>query len=176
MIWNNKHAKRITLLSFALAGLLLTACSISYSFSGGSIDYSKISSITISDFPNQAPLVYPPLAQNFTEELKDIYIRRTKLTMLPANGDLELEGEIIGYDLTPVAIKEDAYASQTKITLTIRVRYTNKSAPEEDFEQSFSANREFQSSQMLQDVQDTYNAEMVKEITEQIFNQTVANW
>ncbi len=157
-------------------GVLFTACSISYSFNGASIDYTKVSTITIHEFPNQAPLVSPPLAQNFTEGLKDMYIRRTRLQMVPANGDLELEGEITGYDLAPMAIKEDAYSSQTKLTMTVRVRYMNKSAPEEDFEQSFSAYREFDSNQMLQDVQDELNDILIKEITEQIFNQTVANW
>ena len=61
----------------------------------------------------------------FTEALKDIYIRQTRLQLVGSNGDLDLEGEITGYDLTPMAVKEDAYASQTKLTITVRVRYAN---------------------------------------------------
>ena len=57
---------------FCLIGLIVTACSISYKFNGASIDYTKVKTITIKDFPNQAPLVYPPLSQKFTEALKDI--------------------------------------------------------------------------------------------------------
>jgi len=166
--------KYITVLLLMVAGL--SGCKISYSFSGSSIDYTVTKSITISDFPNQAPLVYPPLAQNFTEALKDKYIRQTKLQMLTANGDLELEGEITGYDIAPMAIKEDAYSSMTKLTMTIRVRFTNRANPEKDFEQSFSAYREFDSQLMLQDVQETLNEELVKEIVEQIYNTTVADW
>ena len=64
---------------FCLIGLIVTACSISYKFNGASIDYTKVKTITIKDFPNQAPLVYPPLSQKFTEALKDIYIRQTRL-------------------------------------------------------------------------------------------------
>ena len=108
---------------FCLIGLMVTACSISYKFNGASIDYTKVKTITIKDFPNQAPLVYPPLSQKFTEALKDIYIRQTRLQLVGSNGDLDLEGEITGYDLTPMAVKEDAYASQTKLTITVRVRY-----------------------------------------------------
>ena len=108
---------------FCLIGLIVTACSISYKFNGASIDYTKVKTITIKDFPNQAPLVYPPLSQKFTEALKDIYIRQTRLQLVGSNGDLDLEGEITGYDLTPMAVKEDAYASQTKLTITVRVRY-----------------------------------------------------
>ena len=101
-----------------LLGLVLTACSISYKFNGASIDYTKVKTITIKDFPNQAPLVYPQLSQEFTEALKDIYIRQTRLQLVNDNGDLELEGEITGYQLTPMAVKEDAWSSQTKLTIT----------------------------------------------------------
>ena len=155
---------------------MLSACTISYKFNGASIDYTKVKSISIKDFPNQAPLVYAPLAQLFTEELKDIYVRQTRLNMVRENGDLDLEGEITGYDLTQLAVKENAFASQSKLTITVRVRYSNRTKPEEDFEQSFSAYREFENTQLLQDVQDQLCSEMVEEIADQIYNATVANW
>lgn len=155
---------------------LLTACSISYTFNNATIDYTKIQSISIKDFPNRAANVYPPLAQLLTEEIKDYYTRRTRLQILKDNGDLDLEGEITGYVLTPMAVKEDAFSSQTRLTITIRVRYTNKIAPEEDFEQNFSAYREFDASRMITEVQDELCTEIVKELTDQIYNSTVANW
>ena len=168
--------KNILLFCMILMGLLLEGCSISYKFNGASIDYTKVKTITISDFPNQAPLVYAPLAQRLSEEIKDKYTRQTQLQLVSNNGDLSIEGEITGYDLTPMAVKEDAYASQTKLTLTINVRYSNRVNPDEDFEQSFSAYREFDSSQMLQTVQDELCAELMEELIDQIYNATVANW
>ncbi len=170
-----KGKKQIVIL-YAIFGVICTACSISYSFSGSSIDYETTKTITISDFPNQAALVSPPLAQRFTETLKDIYIRQTRLEMVPVNGDMDIEGEITGYDLAPMAIKDDAYSSQTKLTLTIRVRYSNRANPDKDFEQTFSAYREFDANQMLETVQDELNAQLTQEIAEQIFNATAADW
>ena len=82
--------------------LLLTACRIGYSFNGASIDYTTTKSISIKDFSNQALLVYPPLAQTFSESLREIYTRQTKLKVLKEEGDLQLEGEIVGYDLAPL--------------------------------------------------------------------------
>lgn len=155
---------------------VLAACSISYKFNGASIDYSKVKTITIKDFPNHAPMVYPPLAQQFTEGLKDIYVRQTRLSMVNGNGDLELEGEITGYELAALAVKEDALSSRTKLTITVKVRYSNRTNADEDFEQSFSAYREFDSSRMLQDVQDELCTEIVEELADQIYNATVANW
>lgn len=167
--------KKITTL-LALLLLIVTGCSISYTFSGASIDYTKVRSISIYDFPNQAPSVYPPLAQSFTEGLKDKYIRQTRLQIVPDNGDLHLEGEITGYDLVQMAVKDDMYASETKLTITVRVRYRNRVSPEEDFEQNFSANRPFSNDRMLQDVQDELCAAIIEELTDQIYNATVANW
>ena len=156
--------------------LLVSACSISYKFNGASIDYTKVKTITIQDFPNQAPLVYPQLSQLFTEGLKDIYVRQTRLEMVNNNGDLELEGEITGYDLSNTAVKEDAYASLTKLTVTVRVRYSNRVNPDEDFEQSFSAYREFDANTMLEQVQEELCTEIIEELVDKIYNATVANW
>ena len=156
--------------------LLVTACSISYKFNGASIDYTKVKTITISDFTNQASYVNPTLAPDFTESLKDIYIRQTRLEQVTSNGDLALEGEVTGYDFTPMAVKEDALASQTRLTITVRVRYMNNTNPDEDFEQSFSAYREFDSNLMLQQVESSLCAEIIEEIVDQVYNATVANW
>lgn len=173
-MWNGKVIGVCSLLM-----VLLMACSISYKFNGASIDYTKVRTISIKDFPNQAPLVYPALSQMFTEELKDIYIRQTRLQMVNNSGDLDLEGEITGYDLAQMAVKEEgnvAYASQTRLTITVRVRYSNRTNPDEDFEQSFSAYREFDANQMLQQVQEEICTEITEELVDQIYNATVANW
>jgi hypothetical protein len=158
------------------AASLLAGCKVSYSFTGSSIDYTVTKTVSIGNFPNQAALVYPPLSQQFTESLKDVFTQKTKLRMVADGGDMDLEGEIIGYDVAPMAIKEDAYSSRTKLTLTVRVRYANRANPDKDYEQSFSAYREFDSNLMLQDVQDTLNEELVKEIIDQIYNSTAADW
>ena len=161
---------------FLVLSVIMAGCTISYKFNGASIDYTKVKTISIKDFPNQAPLVYPPLSQQFTEGVKDIYVRQTRLSLVRDNGDLQLEGEITGYDLTPMAVKEDAYSSKTKLTITVKVRYTNRTNADEDFEQSFSAYREFDSKVMLQDVQDQLCSEIIEELADQIYNSTVANW
>lgn len=169
--------KKFTIALVSTFLLFLAGCSISYTFNGASIDYSKVKSITIRDFPNQAPLVYPPLAQSFTEGLKDKYIRQTRLQIQPDNGDLFIEGEIIGYDFAQLAVKgDDAFASETQLTITIRVRYRNQTNPDEDFEQTFSANRPFSNDKMPQDVQDELCREISEELADQIYNATVANW
>jgi hypothetical protein len=152
------------------------ACSISYKFNGASIDYTKVKSISIKDFPNMAPLVYAPLADKFTDQLRDKYVRQTRLQLLRENGTLDLEGEITGYDFASQAVKDGMYASMTRLTIAVRVRYSNTVNPDEDFEQTFSAYREFSNESQIQQVQDQLSEEIIKEIVEQIYNATVANW
>lgn len=154
----------------------LGSCTISYKFNGASIDYSKIHTIAIADFPNNAALVNPTLANQLSEGIRDIYIRQTRLQVNRRGGDLELEGEITGYDLTPMAISADSYSAETKLTMTVKVRFTNNVNPEESFEKTYSAFQTFDSSRMLNDVQEELCTTMVQEIAENIYNETVARW
>ena len=157
--------------------IVLSSCTISYKFNGSSIDYSKTKSISISDFPNVAELVYPPLASEFSESLRDAYTKQTRLQLLKKGGDMHLEGEIVGYQLTPLAISADSYSSQTKLTMTVNVRFTNNKNPEEDFsDKKYSAYQTFDSSRMLSDVQDELMKTMIADIVDNIYNDTVAKW
>lgn len=167
--------KKSILISILLM-LLLAGCSIKYSLNGASIDYTKIKTVSITDFQNLAPTVYPPLAQRFTEDLKDRFQRQTRLRDIPTNGDLSIEGEIVGYDLSAEAVQENAFAAKTRLTLRINVRFTNKVNEEENFEREFTSFGTFDSSQMFVDVQDQLCEELTKDIINQIFNATVENW
>ena len=167
--------KKSILISILLM-LLLAGCSVKYSLNGASIDYTKIKTVSITDFQNLAPTVYPPLAQRFTEDLKDRFQRQTRLRDIPTNGDLSIEGEIVGYDLSAEAVQENAFAAKTRLTLRINVRFTNKVNEEESFEREFTSFGTFDSSQMFVDVQDQLCEELTKDIINQIFNATVENW
>ena len=89
---------------------------------------------------------------------------------------LDTIGEITGYQLTPMAVSADSYAAETKLTITIKVKFTNNIAPEESFEKTYSAYQTFDASQMLSDVQDELCTTMIAELAEQIYNDTVAKW
>lgn len=164
------------ILFFASLVLLLNSCSLSYKFNGASIDYDVTKTILIAEFPNQAPLVYPPLEQRFNEELKDLFTRSTRLQFVRQNADLEMEGEIVGYELTPLAVQEDSFASETMLTLTVRMRYRNNKVMGQDKEETFKASSNFPADRMLTDVQDQLIAELIKEIVDQMFNSTMSNW
>ncbi|MCM1518209.1 MAG: LPS assembly lipoprotein LptE [Pseudoflavonifractor sp.] len=151
-------------------------CRISYKFNGAALDYNLYKTIYVSNFPIRAALVYPPLQQTFENELLDYIARNTRLRTVDTASDLQLEGEITGYALSPQAVTENAYASQTRLTITVRVKYTDNRAEGKDVDQTFSAYRDFDSSQMLTDVQDELCSQISKELVELIFNATLGDW
>lgn len=156
--------------------VMVTSCSISYKLNGASIDYTTTKTISFEQFPIKAALVYAPLAVTFNDELTGKFASQTKLEQVRTDGDLQISGAITGYSLTPQAVKADAYAAQTRLTIKVKVKFVNKNNSTEDFEQEFSAYRDFDATSLLTDVQDELCNEMVKELVEQIFNATVANW
>ena len=156
--------------------VMASSCKMSYSFRTASIDYELTKTLMIAHFVNQAPLVYPPLEQRFNEEMKDMFTRNTRLQLVNQNGDMEIEGEIVGYELTPLAVQEDAFASETRLTMTVRMRFRNNKTDAPEIEERISANRTFSSNTIFDSVQDQLMGELIKEIVDQIFNATMANW
>lgn len=156
--------------------LLLVGCTISYKFNGASINYDIIKTITIANFPNRALYQWGPMESMFNNALSDKYVTQTKLQQVPRGGDLMLSGEITAYDQLNKSISSDGYSSMMQLKMTVKVKFENAKNPVEDFERQFSASREFDSSQQLNDVQDELVTQIVDEIVEQIFNATVANW
>ena len=153
-----------------------SACQVSYKFNGASIDYTKTKTIQIADFPIRASYVWGPMASIFNNQLKDQFANHTKLIQVKRNGDLKIEGEIIRYDQRNKSVSSEGYSSQTELSMTVNVRFTNNTNHTEDFEQQFTATSTYENTQTLNSVQEELVTQMVKEITDQIFNATVANW
>ena len=155
---------------------LATSCSVSYKFNGASIDYSKTKTIQIADFPIRSAYVWGPMASIFNNQLKDIYANHTKLIQVKRNGDLKIEGEITRYEQRNKSVSSEGYSAMTELSMTVNVRFTNNANHKEDFEKQFTATSSYETTQSLNSVQEELVTQMVKEITDQIFNATVANW
>jgi len=156
--------------------LLLVSCSVSYKFNQSSIDYTKTKTIQINDFPIRSSYVWAPMASIFNNQLKDQYANHTKLTQVKRNGDLKVEGEITRYDQRNKSVSSEGYSAQTELSITVNVRFTNNTNHKEDFEKQFTAQTSYETTQSLNSVQEELVTQMVKDICDQIFNATVANW
>ena len=156
--------------------LFITSCSVSYKFNGSNIDYTKTKTIQIAEFPIRSSYVWGPMGPMFNNALKDKFRTRTKLTQVKRNGDLKLEGEITKYDQRNKSVSAEGYSAQTELSITVNVRFTNNVNHNEDFEQQFTAQQSYDTTQSLTSVQDELVGQMIKDICDQIFNATVANW
>lgn len=167
--------RRIILLSLLMCTMCI-ACSISYKFNGASIDYTKTKTIQITDFPIRSSYVWGPMAPMFNNELKDIFANHTRLIQVKQNGNLKIEGEIVSYTQRNKSVSSEGHSAQTELTMTVNVRFTNNINHAEDFERQFSSSKTYETSQNLNAVQEELVSQMVKDLADQIFNATVANW
>ncbi|MEA3460458.1 MAG: LptE family protein [Bacteroidota bacterium] len=165
---------RLTAVSFALlAGL--TACKVSYSFSGVNLS-PDVLTYSVDYFPNRAPLVQAQLSQVFTDALMDKIQGSTSLDLATTGGDVQFTGEITGYATRPAAITSEETAALNRLTITVRVKYTNVFEPDLDYDTSFSRYEEYDASQNLADVEEGLIELIVENIVEDIFNRAFVSW
>lgn len=168
--------RSLQVILMSLAWLAVCSCSVSYKLNGASIDYSKTKTIQISDFPIRSSYVWGPMANIFNNQLKDQYANHTKLIQVKRNGDLKLDGEITRYEQRNKSVSSEGHSAQVELSITVNVRFTNNIKHSEDFEKQFTASQSYDSKLSLNAVQEELVTEMIKDITDQIFNATVANW
>ena len=163
------------LLTMALAALMLSSCGI-YSFSGTSIQ-PDVNTITINYFEYKAQKVNPSLSNDLTEAVRTQFRKMTRLEQVEMDGDLEITGEITGYDVRASSISAGDVAASNRLTVTVKVDFTNRKHPEDDFSaKSFSAYADYDSNNTLDAVESSLCQEIVDKIVEDVFNATVAQW
>ncbi|MCI0920511.1 LptE family protein [Sphingobacterium rhinopitheci] len=171
-----KHLKSISLL--CLMVLLVQSCGVKYSFTGGSIP-KGMNTYTVMYFENLSPLVYTPLSQNFTEALKDRIRTQSSLSQVNNDGDAIFEGVITSYVIGPAGVISGTTdrAESSRLTITVKVKYTNKLDPtgESDFEDSFSQFQDFPGADITA-YEAKINTDIIKMLTEDVYNKAFANW
>lgn len=170
------NMKRILMMLVLSAAVLLGGCSIvNYSFSGTSIQ-PDVKTVTINYFEYKALKVNPNLSNDLTEALKDKFRKLTKLEQVEMDGDLELQGEVTGYEVRAAAVTANEVAAQNRLTVTVKLKFTNKKYPEDDFEKNFSAYSDYDSTNSLDAVESTLCQEIIDKLVEDMFNASVAQW
>ena len=160
---------------FVAIMILFQGCRVNYSFTGASISPS-VKTVSIPFFPNNSPLVVPTLSRTITESLRDYFTSQTNLVIVDRSGDLTLDGTITGYAVQPVAIQGNETAAMNRLTITVFIKFTNKTDPKQKWESSFSRYRDYPSSYNLSSVQEGLIKEITDDLVVDIFNKSVVNW
>jgi len=145
------------------------------SFKEGLIN-SEIETVSIANFPNQALTVSPMLSSTFTQALQDKFTRQTRLTLVREDGDMNFEGEITGYTTNPVSISGDEYALMNRLTITVRVRFTNTIEPKSNYDKTFSSYADYSVNRSFMEVEGALIDEIVEKLVDDIFNTAVSSW
>ena len=171
----NMLKKVIVTAVMSAAALLVQSCGI-YSFTGTSIQ-QDVKTITINYFEYTAMKVNPSLSNDLTTALQDKFLKLTKLEQVDMDGDLEITGAVTGYDVKATSITANEQAAQNRLTVTVKINFTNRKYPEDDFEgKSFSAYADFDAMQSLDAVEASLCEEIIEQLCDDMFNATVANW
>ena len=159
------------------AGLLLAGCGykVNYSLSGASIP-PDAKTFSVAYFPNNAPMVAPILSSTLTDALRDKFTRQTRLTQVDEGGDFAFEGEITGYTSTTASVSSDDYALLNRLTITVKVRFTNALDEKMSFNRTFQAYEDYDSTKLLTEVEGELIPQIVDKIVTDIFQAAASNW
>ncbi len=166
------YKKLLVVFSFLALTYSMTAC---YSFKGASLP-AEIKTIQINNFRNSAAGGPPNLTLTCNEKIKEYFQRNTSLKITVEKPDLLLDGNIVRYDLTPVAPTSDDKAGLNRLTLTIEFELKNNFKDEESFVQEFSFYQDFPQNQTLADVEDDLIPKLLDQITLDLFNKIAGDW
>ncbi|PQB03592.1 LPS assembly lipoprotein LptE [Aureitalea marina] len=171
------YVRRIVALVALTTTLLTLGGCKNYSFTGADIDYSRIKTFQVNNFINNAPIVEPGIARDFTIQLQDLILNQTSLDLVTTNGDLIYEGELTEYYVSPITATAQSTAAQNRLTVGVNVRFFNTTDAEKDFERRFSFYFDYEgNAQLTGSVLDDALNEIFERITQDIFNTSLANW
>lgn len=168
--------KILSLIFLFISSVILQGCG-AYSFTGADINYSTTKTVQVNYFQNNAPVVEPGIARDFTQKLQNLLLNQTSLSLVNNNGDLVYEGEITQYYIAPITATADSRAAQNRLTVAVKVRFFNTKEPLKDFEQAFSFYYDYPGeTQLTGSKLDTALDVIFERLTQDIFNKSLANW
>ena len=157
-----------------LVVLLFASCEIRYSFSGG--QFSGAKTFSVSYLKPQTALASPTYSQRLTENFKDVMLSQSPLSLSETNGDLQFEGSVTNYVVAPMASQSNETASLTRLSITVKIKYTNTLEPDLNFEKSFTKFADFSATESLFAVQEDLWKQINDQLAQEIYNASVGNW
>lgn len=175
MIHGKIKISRLIIICAIVPLLTVSGCKMTYNFTGVLIS-PDVKTFTVYYFPNRARSVNPTLSNDFVEKLKDTLTRQSSLSEQTDNGDLMFEGQITEYDVRPMAIQKDDLAAKNRLTVGVKLKFTNNKDHEQDFERTFTSYEDFDGNRTIMDVESDLVPTIIENLVSDIINATIANW
>ncbi len=166
--------KIISTFTSLLIGLALSSCGV-YNFTGGAVP-PDVKTISIDNIYNESGQGPTTISQNLTEKLKSYYQSNTKLLLTPSNADWKLEGKIISVSSSGVAVKADETSGSNRLTVTVKIIFTNTKETKQNFDQNFSFFTDYPQEKTQIEVEGSLIPTILDQIVLDIFQKTTSNW
>lgn len=166
-----KILKLITAIVYAT----IISCN-TYSFSGASIS-ENVKSFSVEYIGSQTTNSPSSLNQITTENLQNLILNQTNLNLSEKSiADLNFKGMIVKYEIKPIAINSNETAAKNRLTINLKIEYTNTINKDLSYNNTFSRYRDFESTINFSEIELDLMDEITKELAEDIYNKAFVNW
>jgi len=156
--------------------IVATSCKVKYTFTGADIP-PEAKTVSVAYFIAMAPQAGPQVSQQFTNDMSAMLLTQTSLDVVDELGDLRFEGTIVGYRISAAAVQANTEsAAKNRLTMRVKVKYTNTIDPEKDFEREFSQFADFPAESVLSDVEESLIELIDEALVQDIFNASIGSW
>jgi hypothetical protein len=161
----------------AVAVFLLLPCAcgrVTFNMSGASVAPAKTCQVNYVE--NRAEIVNPRLSLLITEGLKDKIQANSSLLLVNSNADVLFEGEISSYNVQPQSVTAAGMAAKDRLTVTVKIKFTNEVKPENSFDKSFSRFYEYTTGTAFTSIENTAVDDILEQLMDDIFNAAFSTW
>lgn len=164
--------------AFCILNFAFTGCGI-YSFSPKGTLPDSIKTVRVQTFENRAPYINPQLSPNLSDRVRQKITRQTKLTQTNSeNANLDISGTITDYSVLTTGVSSTNGQKQTsvnRLTVTVHVVFNNTMANDSK-ETDVSLSFDFPANQSLNVAERDLLDEMVRQLSDEIFNRIFSDW
>ena len=170
--------KKIFFLPFICAvcmiALMNSNCKVSYGLHDVSIPDS-IKTVKINFIENKARYVNPRLSPTLTDKLRQKIVGQTRLTQTNSdNADWEISGYVSDYSVSTSGISQQQ-SSINRLNVSVHITLFNrKGSDQKEFDVSHPF--DFSASKTLQAAESDLSDQIIRDMTDEIFNHIFSDW
>ncbi len=164
------------LLVSALMFLTLSFATCKYSTKDVSPIPPEVKTFRVNYFENKARYVNPALTPQITEKLKQKIIGQTRLRQ--TNNDdahYDISGYLSDYSVITTGVTGTT-ASTNRLNVTFHLIFKNTLDPTKNAESDVTSNYDFSAQLTLPEAESQLNDQIIKNVTDAIFNKIFSNW
>ena len=167
-------SRALILVAFSLF-LLSFIGGCAYKFNDISIPV-EIKTVRVQYIENKARYINPQLSPQLTDKLRQKIVSQTRLTQVNnENADYDISGSVTQYDVTTSGISSQQVATN-RLTVGVSLTILDRKTGKEPRTVSASRSFDFSATLTLPDAERRLQDEIIRNLTDEIFNKIFSDW